>query len=143
MARAPLLQLSGISLTFGGNPLFEGLDLTVQPGDRVALVGRNGSGKSTLMKIMAGLVEADQGSRVVPPGVTVGYMEQDPDLSAYATLGDYAASGLPAEEAYKVAVVAEGLKLDPATPVSSASGGERRRAAVGRDDGGLRVRRGA
>lgn len=130
MARAPLLQLSGISLTFGGNPLFEGLDLTVQPGDRVALVGRNGSGKSTLMKIMAGLVEADQGARVVPPGVTVGYMEQDPDLSAYATLGDYAASGLPSEEFYKIAVVAEGLKFDPETPVSSASGGERRRAAL-------------
>ncbi len=130
MARAPLLQLSSISLTFGGNPLFDGLDLTVQPGDRVALVGRNGSGKSTLMKIMAGLIEADAGGRVVPPGVTVGYMEQDPDLSAYETLGDYAASGLPDDESYKVAVVAEGLKFNPETPVASASGGERRRAAL-------------
>ncbi len=130
MARAPLLQLSGISLTFGGNPVFDGLDLVVQPGDRVALVGRNGSGKSTLMKVMAGLVEADQGLRVVPPGVSVGYMEQDPDLSAFATLGDYAASGLPEGEAYKVAVVAEGLKFNPQTPVATASGGERRRAAL-------------
>jgi ATP-binding cassette subfamily F protein uup len=130
MARAPLLQLSGISLTFGGNPLFEGLDLVVQPGDRVALVGRNGSGKSTLMKIMAGLVEPDAGSRVVPPGVTVGYMEQDPDISGFVTLGDYAASALPVDEAYKVDVVAEGLKFDPTTPVTSASGGERRRAAL-------------
>ncbi|SEM80292.1 ATP-binding cassette, subfamily F, uup [Gemmobacter aquatilis] len=130
MARAPLLQLSGISLTFGGNPLFDGLDLVVQPGDRVALVGRNGSGKSTLMKVMAGLVEPDAGTRVVSPGVTVGYMEQDPDLSGFATLGDYAASGLPEEESYKVAVVAEGLKFSPETPVVSASGGERRRAAL-------------
>ena len=130
MARAPLLQLSGISLTFGGNPVFDNLDLVVQPGDRVALVGRNGSGKSTLMKVMAGLVEADHGLRVVPPGVTVGYMEQDPDLSGYATLGDYAASGLPEGEAYKVSVVAEGLKFNPATPVATASGGERRRAAL-------------
>ena len=130
MARAPLLQLSSVSLTFGGTPLFDGLDLTVQPGDRVALVGRNGSGKSTLMKIMAGLTEADAGGRVVPPGVTVGYMEQDPDMSGFETLGDYAASGLPEEESYKVAVVAEGLKFDPETPVRSASGGERRRAAL-------------
>ncbi len=130
MARAPLLQLSSISLTFGGTPLFDGLDLTVQPGDRIALVGRNGSGKSTLMKIMAGLTEADAGSRVVPPGVTVGYMEQDPDLSGFETLGDYAASGLPEDESYKVAVVAEGLKFNPDTPVRSASGGERRRAAL-------------
>jgi ABC transport system ATP-binding/permease protein len=130
MARAPLLQLSGISLTFGGNPVFDALDLVVQPGDRVALVGRNGSGKSTLMKVMAGLAEGDAGNRVVSPGVSVGYMEQDPDLSAFATLGDYAASALPEGEEYKVAMVAEGLKFNPETPVSTASGGEKRRAAL-------------
>lgn len=130
MARAPLLQLSSISLTFGGNPVFDGLDLVVQPGDRVALVGRNGSGKSTLMKVMAGLVEPDQGNRVIPPGVTVGYMEQDPDLSGFATLGDFAASGLSDSEAYRVEMVAEGLKFRPETPVATASGGERRRAAL-------------
>jgi ATP-binding cassette subfamily F protein uup len=90
MARAPLLQLSDISLTFGGDPLFEGLSLAVQEGDRIALVGRNGSGKSTLMKIMAGLVEPDRGLRATAPGTRVGYMEQDPDLSGFATLGDYA-----------------------------------------------------
>jgi ATP-binding cassette subfamily F protein uup len=130
MARAPLLQLSGISLTFGGNPVFDELSLTVQPGDRIALVGRNGSGKSTLMKVMAGLVEADQGSRTVAPGVTVGYMEQEPDLSRYATLGDFAASQLPEGQDYRLAVVAEGLKFNPETPVATASGGERRRAAL-------------
>ncbi len=130
MARAPLLQLSGISLTFGGDPIFDELDLVVQPGDRVALVGRNGSGKSTLMKVMAGLVEPDHGVRVVPPGVTVGYMEQDPDLAGFETLGDYAASCLPIGEEYKVPMVAEGLKFNPETPVATASGGERRRAAL-------------
>jgi ATP-binding cassette subfamily F protein uup len=130
MARAPLLQLSGISLTFGGNPVFDELDLVVQPGDRVALVGRNGSGKSTLMKVMAGLVEPDKGVRVVPPGVTVGYMEQDPDLAGFETLGDYAASMLPEGESYRVPMVAEGLKFNPETPVATASGGERRRAAL-------------
>uniref|UniRef100_UPI0035B26892 ABC-F family ATP-binding cassette domain-containing protein n=1 Tax=Paenirhodobacter enshiensis TaxID=1105367 RepID=UPI0035B26892 len=130
MARAPLLQLSGISLTFGGDPLFEGLDLVVQQGDRVALVGRNGSGKSTLMKIMAGMIEPDRGARVVPAGTTVGYMEQEPDLSGFATLGDFAASGLSEEDHYKVDVVAEGLKFRPDTPVETASGGERRRAAL-------------
>ncbi len=130
MARAPLLQLSGISLTFGGNPVFDDLDLVVQPGDRVALVGRNGSGKSTLMKVMAGLVEPDQGTRVLSPGTHVGYMEQDPDLSGFETLGDYAASQLPEDEAYKVPMVAEGLKFLPETPVATASGGEKRRAAL-------------
>lgn len=130
MARAPLLQLADISLTFGGDPVFSGLDLVVQPGDRVALVGRNGSGKSTLMKVMAGLVEADSGDRIVPPGTTVGYMEQDPTMAGFATLGDYAASELDPAEAYRVEMVAEGLKFDPARDVAVASGGERRRAAL-------------
>lgn len=130
MAKAPLLQLSDIGLTFGGDPVFEDLSLVVQPGDRVALVGRNGSGKSTLMKVMAGLVLPDNGTRVAAPGVQVGYMEQDPTMEGFATLGDYAASGLDPEEAYKVDMVAEGLKFDPAGDVKTASGGERRRAAL-------------
>ncbi|MDG1739478.1 MAG: ATP-binding cassette domain-containing protein [Paracoccaceae bacterium] len=130
MARAPILQLSDISLTFGGDPVFAGLDLVVPAGDRVALVGRNGSGKSTLMKVMAGLVEADSGTRVIPPGVGVGYMEQDPSMEGFATLGDYAASELNEGEAYKVEMVAQGLKFDPSGAVETASGGERRRAAL-------------
>ena len=130
MARAPLLQLSDISLTFGGDPVFDDLSLVVQPGDRVALVGRNGSGKSTLMKVMAGLVEADSGSVVASPGVKVGYMEQDPDFAGFSTLGEYAASGLAAGQDYLVERVAEGLKFDPAGDVATASGGERRRAAL-------------
>ncbi|WP_208351301.1 ABC-F family ATP-binding cassette domain-containing protein [Pseudaestuariivita rosea] len=130
MARAPLLQLSDIALTFGGDPIFSDLSLVVQPGDRVALVGRNGSGKSTLMKVMAALVEPDQGECVVPPGISVGYMEQDPDMTGFATLGDFAASGLDAVEAYRVEMFADGLKFSPDTPVQTASGGERRRAAL-------------
>jgi len=130
MARAPLLQLSDVSLTFGGNPVFDGLSLVVQPGDRVALVGRNGSGKSTLMRVMAGLVEPDQGARVAGPGVSVGYMEQDPDLSGFATLGDFATSALAPGELYRVERAGEGLKFDPDRAVATASGGERRRAAL-------------
>ena len=132
MARVPLLQLSDISLTFGGDPVFDDLSLVVQPGDRVALVGRNGSGKSTLMKVMAGLVEADQGSIVAGPGVSVGYMEQDPDMAGFATLGDFAMHDLDAADLYKVERAGEGLKFDPARSVSTASGGERRRAALAR-----------
>jgi ATP-binding cassette subfamily F protein uup len=130
MARIPLLQLSDISLTFGGDPVFDDLSLVVQPNDRVALVGRNGSGKSTLLKVMAGLVEPDKGARVLSPGVSAGYMDQDPDLAGYATLGDFAVSELSPGEIYKVERAGEGLKFDPATSTSTASGGERRRAAL-------------
>ncbi len=130
MAQPPLLQLSQIGLTFGGNPLFDGLDLVVQPGDRVALVGRNGSGKSTLMKLMAGLVEPDRGTRSLAPATSVGYMEQDPDFTPFATLGDFAAQALDPTEHYRIEMAAEGLDFDPARDPASASGGERRRAAL-------------
>ncbi|MDC0583783.1 ATP-binding cassette domain-containing protein [Paracoccaceae bacterium] len=130
MARTPLLQLKDISLTFGGNPIFDGLDLIVQPGDRVALVGRNGSGKSTLMKVMSGLVEADRGNLVLAPASSVGYMEQDPQMTGFDTLGDFAMSGLEPGDYYRVERAAEGLKFQPDRPVATASGGERRRAAL-------------
>jgi ATP-binding cassette subfamily F protein uup len=129
---APLLQLSDIALTFGGAPLFAGLDLAVQPGDRLALVGRNGSGKSTLMKVMAGLVLPDTGRRSLSPGVRVGYMEQDPRFDGFATLGDYAAQNLDPDENYLLDIAAEGLGFDPALDPATASGGERRRAALAR-----------
>ena len=130
MARAPLLQLNDLSLTFGGNPLLDSIGLVVQDGERLALVGRNGSGKSTLMKLMAGLIEPDKGLLVIPPGVKVGYMEQEPDLSGFETLGAFASSGLDPDHSYRVAVAAEGLGFDPEMPVATASGGERRRAAL-------------
>ena len=130
MARTPLLQLKDISLTFGGNPIFDGMDLIVQPGDRVALVGRNGSGKSTLMKVMSGLVDADRGNRVLAPASSVGYMEQDPQMTGFDTLGDFAMSGLEPGDYYRVERAAEGLKFQPDRPVATASGGERRRAAL-------------
>ena len=132
MARPPLLQLSDIALTFGGDPVFADLDLVVQEGDRMALVGRNGSGKSTLMKVMAGLVEPDAGARVLPDGTSVGYLEQDPDFSGFSTLGDFAVATLGPSEEWRVEAAAEGLKLRLDASVEAASGGERRRAALAR-----------
>ena len=130
MAQPPILQLTDIGLGFGGDPLFDDLSLVIQQGDRLALVGRNGSGKSTLLKVMAGLVEPDRGSRTVPSGTSVGYMEQEPDMAGCATLGDFALRDLGPSELWRVEAAAEGLKLDPATDPAQASGGERRRAAL-------------
>ena len=130
MARPPILQLSEVALSFGGEPLFRDLSLIVQQGDRLALVGRNGSGKSTLLKVMAGLVEPDAGTRTVPTGHSVGYMEQEPEMRGAATLGDYALNDLDPSDLWRVEAASEGLKLNPATEVAKASGGERRRAAL-------------
>ena len=130
MARFPLLQLSDVSLTFGGNPLLRDLSLVIHEGDRVALVGRNGEGKSTLMKVIAGLVDPDAGDVIASPGVSVGYMEQEPDFTGCETLGDYATRDLGPAETWRVEAAGEGLGFDPSRPVVTASGGERRRAAL-------------
>ena len=59
-------------------------------------------------------------------------MEQDPDFTGFATLGDFASASLQPGEDYRVEQAAEGLKFDPATDAATASGGERRRAALAR-----------
>ena len=132
MAEAPILTLTDIAVTFGGTPLFEGIDGVIHGTDRLGLVGRNGSGKSTLLKLIAGLIQADAGTRFLQPGTTVAYLDQDPDFTGYDTLGDFARAGLDPAEHYRADIAMEGVSLDPATPAATASGGERRRAALAR-----------
>ncbi|MEM8871574.1 MAG: ABC-F family ATP-binding cassette domain-containing protein, partial [Pseudomonadota bacterium] len=132
MAAAPLLTLADITLGFGGAPLFSGVNLSIAPGDRIGLVGRNGSGKSTLLKVIAGRVEPDTGTRFVPPGKSVAYMEQDPDFAGYDRLVDFVQEGLEPAEYYRADIALEGVKLDGTRPAAHASGGERRRAALAR-----------
>ena len=70
MAAAPILALQQIRLTLGSTQLLENAELSLLPGEKVALVGRNGSGKSTLLKIAAGQIESDGGRRFLQPGAT-------------------------------------------------------------------------
>jgi ATP-binding cassette subfamily F protein uup len=129
----PLIQLKDIALTFGGTPLLAGVELSVSEGERVCLIGRNGSGKSTLLKIVAGLVEADSGSRFVQPGATIRYLPQEPDFSGYATTLAYVEAGLnPGDDHYQAQYLLEQLGLTGAEDPHNLSGGEARRAALAR-----------
>lgn len=133
MALPPLLTLRDVHVTFGGRPVFEGVECAVQPGDRICLVGRNGSGKSTLMKVIAGLIEIDDGERFVQPGVTVSYLPQDPVMPEGVNVHDYVHAGLRHEDEYhRVDICLEAMKLDGARDTSTLSGGEGRRAAIAR-----------
>ena len=130
---AELLALKSIQLTFGGAPLLEGVDLSLRPGDRVALVGRNGSGKSTLLKIAAGLIEPDTGEVFVSPGATVRYLPQEPDLTGFSTVLDYVEGGLTGgDPMHRAQYLLDHLGLDGAKDTKTLSGGEARRAALAR-----------
>jgi ATP-binding cassette subfamily F protein uup len=70
------IDLQGVSLAFGSTSLFEDIRLTVEPGEKVALVGRNGSGKSTLLKLIAGILRPDTGVIALQKGIRVAYLDQ-------------------------------------------------------------------
>ena len=89
-----VLQLKNISVLFGTPPLLDGVELVVQPGERVCIVGRNGSGKSTLMKVISGDVIPDDGQRVVERDTIIARLEQDPPQTTDIALFDYVAEGL-------------------------------------------------
>ena len=91
-ARPPLVALKDVRLQDGPRPLFDGVDLAVEPRSRAALVGRNGAGKSTLMKVVMGLIEPDSGDRSVQAATRFAYVPQEPVIVG-DTLLDYASSG--------------------------------------------------
>src|SRR5438477_1745487 len=129
----PLIQLKDIKLTFGGTPLLSGVELSVSSGERVCLIGRNGWGKSTLLKIAAGLVEPDSGSRFVQPGATIRYLPQEPDFGSHATTLAYVEAGLgPGDDHYQASYLLEQLGLHGDEDPAHISGGEARRAALAR-----------
>lgn len=129
----PVLQLSDIALTFGGDPLLDGVDISVAAGERLCLVGRNGSGKSTLLKIAAGLIEPDHGTRFVQPGAAIRYLPQEPDLSAFDTTLAYAEAGLnPSDDPHQARYLLQQVGLTGEETPSQLSGGEARRAALAR-----------
>jgi ATP-binding cassette subfamily F protein uup len=99
-------------------------------GERVCLIGANGAGKSTLLKMLAGEQEPDGGETAKTAGVTIAYMAQEPDLSAFATLADYAATGGAARHEAEASLMA--CDLDPDRSPAGLSGGEIRRASLAR-----------
>ncbi|HEY1604783.1 MAG TPA: ATP-binding cassette domain-containing protein [Allosphingosinicella sp.] len=129
---APILAYENLGLVQGAGWLFRGLDLFVGARDRLALIGRNGAGKTTLLKCLADLIETDEGRRTIQPGTRVVLLEQDPSVTGFATLRDFALHGSGAPARHEVDAIAGQLGIDLDRPSATASGGERRRAAIAR-----------
>ena len=127
---APILAYEGLGLVQGSGWLFRNLDIHIGTRDRLALIGRNGAGKTTLLKLIGGKIDSDEGRRTIVPGTRVILLEQEPDLRGVATLLDYVMGGDDAPLRHEADAIADQLGIDLSRDASSASGGERRRAAI-------------
>jgi ATP-binding cassette subfamily F protein uup len=129
---APILSYEDLGLIQGEGWLFRGLDLYIGERDRLALIGRNGAGKTTLLKCLVGMIDTDEGKRTIVPGTHVVLLEQDPRMDGLASLEEWVLHGTDAPEPHEAAAIADQLGIDLSRPTDTASGGERRRAAITR-----------
>ncbi len=86
----PILAGTNIAHAYGNDVVLSGVSVSVEPGERVGVVGRNGTGKSTLLKILGGLLKSDSGDVTLQRGARASYLKQDPDFNPGDTLRDAA-----------------------------------------------------
>ncbi len=129
---APVLAYENLGLVQGSGWLFQGLDIYIGARDRLALIGRNGAGKTSLFRLLADRIEANTGRRTIVPGTQVVLLEQEPDLTQFETLAAFAVSGEAGPALHEVESIADQIGLDLTRSARTASGGERRRAAIAR-----------
>ena len=92
-----MIKLTGIQKTYqSATPLhvLKGIDLHIEEGELVSIMGASGSGKSTLMKIIAGVEKSYQGEVVWAPGYSVGYLEQEPQMDPEKTVLEVVQEGV-------------------------------------------------
>ena len=130
-----IITLAGVGKSYGDNVVYRDLNLTLERGDRVALVGPNGAGKSTLLKILAGALSCDDGERKLGHNVTASYYAQhvldllNPNHTAIEELREAA----PTESEQNLRTTLGGFLFsgdDILKPISVLSGGEKARVAL-------------
>ena len=127
-----LVSLQQVSLAFGGRPLLDQIDLQVEPGERVCLLGRNGEGKSTLLRVISGEVELDGGEIVRRKGLRCGSLEQEVPPGLRGTVREVAASGPGPVDQLHLEKVLSRLELPVEQQFAELSGGLKRRVLLAR-----------
>ena len=89
-----LIQLQNIQVSFGGPALLDNLSMTVNPAERICLIGRNGAGKSTLMKVLNSEIKADSGEIIIEKGAVIAQLEQEVPRDMNGSVYEVVASGL-------------------------------------------------
>ena len=149
-----LLSLRDVSLGFGGHPILENINLQIERGERLGLVGRNGAGKSTLLKLIVGELEPENGDIVRERGVRVAYLSQEVPEGIAGPVREVIAAGLrpnmldatalgapdepvsAADEAWKdrllMDTIVSRMQLDPEAQFARLSAGLKRRVMLAR-----------
>ncbi len=131
-----IYSIKGATVRYKETPVFEGLDLNIHQGLRIALIGKNGAGKSTIMNIISGVKSLDEGEIWEDTGITIGYLGQEFPYKNTETVFDFIFSNISGDERdlhqYKVDIVAEALELDIKKNMETLSGGQLRRAGLAR-----------
>jgi ATP-binding cassette, subfamily F, member 3 len=87
----PVLTGTNLMLSFGDVEILKGVSITVEPNEKIGVVGRNGSGKSTMLKVLSGMLKQETGTVSVQQGTRVGYLHQNHNLEQDDTLREAAA----------------------------------------------------
>src|SRR3990167_2147089 len=134
-----ILNIKELTVSFGPKPLFRNINLQVNMGECIALVGRNGVGKSTLMKIISGEVMQDNGVVQFSNNSTVAMLSQAVPLELTGSVYDVVATGLPPVDEYeawqseqKIQAIISKLNLNSTDIVGELSGGLKRRVLLAR-----------
>jgi ATP-binding cassette subfamily F protein uup len=141
MPRPALLSCEGVTKSFGGPPLFEGLTFALHEGDHVGLVGPNGAGKSTLLKILGGAETPDSGTCTRRKNIRIGYVPQTPAFDPGVTAAEIVAAAVATDgrlddherdHRARLALAKAGF-TDPGVSTDLLSGGWRARLAIARE----------
>ena len=129
-----LISAESLSKSYTSRPLFENLNFTISEGDHIGLVGPNGSGKSTLLKILAGMEDADSGTRAVRKRLRVGYVPQDPIFAPGRTVQQVLEDALGQDDPGRISMtLGKAGFTDRDAATETLSGGWRKRLAIARE----------
>ena len=135
----PLFQLHQVTLSYGSLPLLDHVDLQIEPGERICLVGRNGAGKTSLMRLMTGEEMPSEGEAFSAPGTVVTYLTQEIPENITGSVIEVIRSGLHPkhheeewESDVRLDALAETMQLPVDASFTSLSGGLKRRVLLAR-----------
>lgn len=127
-----MVSLQEVRLAFGGPELFSGVNLQIESGERVCLVGRNGAGKSTLLKLISGAATPDSGEVIRQRETRVAFLEQEIPGDLSGTVFEVVSRELNVVKEHRIEDVLSRLSLDPGASFEELSGGYKRRVMLAR-----------